>query len=382
MGYKEDFNEAQNPKYENSAKYIWDSIYKIYGESINLCSILPLARIIINAIKMEFRKGIYVSILSLEPPFDNSIKNYLDYLNEHWLDQYLNEHLPLILASPDKFKLVLNAYSNVLKEISPKNIHLIDGGNFDSDFDLWFLSNYNTSMLNKRIYRTNGNSNEWFIDNSICKEENFIIKDVAYIWKPVDGISRAVFLDGHWGILNTLTGKVIHLPLHIQSLSDFKHELSCYYDEEQKAYGYLDFKGKIIISPKFSERADFIYNDTEDSNERFIAFTRYTHAVWYSLTHDKSILEPWDDKEDECRGKFMEINGIEGIISIKRDGGLTNNFQKLYDKQIKAYYDKVDRKRNQEESENFWRSINRNIGDEEDNIMGALGNGYGDIYGF
>lgn len=387
MTYEEKRAEARKPIYREYAKIIWTKTYVLFKTDFEY-EISTIARNILSSIEMESKYNISYSIFEVIPlvSFDEKKKfmqAYIDQLSS--ITSYKFNPLKFIqdnidsICNGNKLNELISLFKSISDKIGKHLITFIDGAN---DIGLYHLTNYG-HVLSRRtaVKEACKDSCVWKIkckDNDIWGEKDIVLDDMTFVWPSYSGYSRFIDNYGRWGFLNVMENQRFYLPEYVHSVRDFICKRAAYLDNRNGLYGYIDTRGNIVIEPKYVKAMDFMCIQNQD-----IAVVQLPFEEEYKLSHDSN-------RKDICGDDvFMGITVFRGIVTIGLDGKFTSDIQAKYDEQKKMYYDRIKAKEDEEEArrreiENmnyFYDCLNDNS-EDEDSIMGAIGGGYGDIYGY
>ena len=193
------------------------------------------------------------------------------------------------------------------------------------------------------------------------------IPNAAYVWSEKQGLCRFITTKGQWGYIDTNTFTVILLPENIVMAHDF-----------------CDYRALVLASEEFAQEIDIRDNFPIDYNPyklywahidmRGNIIKKYTQASEYKDNIATVSLKEGDfwgfmnDIEQKYKNPYKNIE-----VDIM--GNPLPKYQQIINETLKNI---EEDKRNKELDSDFVGSDY----DDEESIMEALENGYGDIYGF
>lgn len=383
MTYTEVLEEVKNPIYKDSAKVIWDSTYDLFKDNFEIVDIYSISSSILESINKEILYNLDYSIFDLIRTSDAEIKHFLQvYINAITAANHNYNPLQFIQSNLDticigtKLKELICIFKGISLTIGKDRMYLINGA-YD-DGKLYFLMNYCIAKKNKITIKEIVNTKiKWRIklDSKQWHEDDIVLEDMSFVWPSHNGYSRFIDNNGNWGFINVIENKRYYMPDYVHSMRDYLCGRAVYLDSRNKLYGYIDVKGNILIEPKFRTAMDFIH-----------LYGRDIAAVEYSLHHQRE-LSTNPERMTLCGdAEYMGITIFKNLITIDLNGNFTPEIQAVYDEEKKKYFAKLAKEEETRKQEMQRRELMRIIStpdyDDEDQIMSAIGNGYGDIYGY
>ena len=284
------------------------------------------------------------------------------------MDKYTLRYYAHLFGQKSHLYHILRSYTE--KYELPKNkqdiMDFIRGSDFDRDrYD---------DFVTERIKDSEGESIQWYLKTLHGK--TILVPNAVFIWPESEGFFRFIDKNGKWGFVDSYTLKITMLPNNVVEMNDFKkcrarvlvgnmpitsikngYRLDFECGETDNLYwNYIDMRGVFINEKHYSSAEDF------DVSTAKVKMSQ-DGAYWGFMEFEKGIPCPYDN---------MEID-------------LLGNFTDECEKRLKESLSEVEKRKQEAKKKiaerRFFREINSGS-DDEDNIMGALGHGCGDIYGF
>lgn len=387
MTYEEKLQEVQKPIYKDSAKVIIDMAFSIFKDNLEPNDIYQLSlELLINLID-EYRLNLNESIFDIIELSDKTekerfVQNYINLISKDKIHKESVENQIIvkkihIICEQLKLNSLLTCIKEVVEKIGYKNISFVFGGyistswgNPDINFD--YLIRYTRSLNNKEVIKVpSSDSTIWKLQHNgeglWENEDDIILNNISYVWSPSCGYARFLDINGKWGFINVIDGRMHYMPENIVDLRDYYYGRAAYKDKETGLYGFVDKDGNVIICPKYIKVMDFMMLGSEQ-----VAVVQLSADEKYKLSHDFNRKTRWGEPMS------MNISIFRNPITINLNGDFTPDIQKVYNEEIRRYNDKVT----SEEIEKQMYLESKYQGDDEEDIMNALTHGCGDIYGF
>lgn len=236
------------------------------------------------------------------------------------------------------------------------------------------ISYGNYKHSHKEVIRKQNDTFDSFVfcvDDKYEAHENYYYKyvdfpDMACVWDFSEGYARCLTRSGQWGYIKEDDSVIILLPTDYVRVWDFhcgraKVELLGKWEgweNKQLAYGFIDLNLNLVIEAKYTSATKF--NNKVAFVQSEYCNKDYQIDVYGNVSEDFLELK----QETEKKTKEMEIE---------------------FQREIKELGEKIiaetEIKLREEETIKNNKPL-RYIGDPESEIMSALRNGDGDIYGF
>ena len=208
------------------------------------------------------------------------------------------------------------------------------------------------------------------IDNKISKE----IPDVAYIWAEQQGLCRFITTKGQWGYVDVNTFDVLLLPENVVVSHDFCDGRALIFASEKFAQrmeindGYFpDYNPQRFYMAHIDMRGNIIKQYVSASEYKDgVATVSLAEGIWWGFR---------DDVEDKFANPYTNIE-------VDVMGNPLPKYQSIIDETVKKVKEEKDLIEKEKRHRECVRDILRPDYDDEDSIMSALENGYGDVYGY
>lgn len=378
LSYEESYAEIRKPIYLESAKILWDKTYDLYKYDFKLADINELPSGILFCLDKETVFGMDISLFDIINL--NEANQKISFLNEYfaqlkkvpegykpYIPKFLEDNLEIICQST-KLNELMVTFKEVSDRVGKDLLLMIDGAYFNETCFL-HLSNYAIVKMNKIVIKERGeNGIRWRIKSRVQKywnDEDIVLDDIAFMWAPIGGYSRFLDKNSNWGFLDVVANQRYYMPENVNYIGDYVCERALFEDKNSGLYGYVDYKGIVVIEPKYVSATDFMR-----LRGNCIAVVKFTYAEECKMTKDPDRKDIFGDSQD------MGITIFKNLITIDINGNLTSDIQKQYEKELNIYKEKIRK----EESKKH--SINMFDCESDDDIIDALEGGFGDAFGF
>ena len=231
----------------------------------------------------------------------------------------------------------------------------------------YLRGNYFKRLFNDHITERINNtsySKGWSL--RLCSGREIRLKDASFVWQSCEGAFRFVTQHGSWGFVNDYTFEVIDLPPNIIQMYDFR----CYrsrvlicdnnkfsipsnnaitedFNPARLRWGYIDMRGKIISKKEYTNATDF---------DNFVATVSSSSLGWDFGGPNYGVKSPYS---------HYQIDVFENLTDKSKQ-------------EREDIYNEFEKRKNMAE---FYKQQNEG-GMDDDEIIGALSNGHGDIFGY
>jgi len=363
-----------DPKQE-AAKTLFNIMFDELAE-FNLSN-YELASLFVTLVAMSaisYEKGaqeqrgiLYFVDCSLEKCNQHEIEDACNCLE---MNKYALRYFAHIFGQNSHLSHILRSYTKTYE--LPKNKQdIMDfiSGYYDRD-------KYNDYVC-ERIKNSENNNLQWYL-KTLHEKTTIQVPNAVYIWPESEGFFRFIDKNGKWGFVDQYTLKITMLPDNVIEMNDFKkhrarvlvgnlpitsipHDNKPEFDVGQTDYLYWNFvdtSGNFINDKHYSYAEDF---DSSSCTAKVSMSQK--GAYWGFMTFEDEIPCPYDKMEIDLFGNFTDE------CEEKTNEALS-----------KAREWELKRKKRVAERR-FFKDLYSGS-DDEDNIMGALEHGNGDIYGF
>ena len=242
---------------------------------------------------------------------------------------------------------VLNTYS--LKYNFPQS-------RYEIRFFYDSLSQYLKQNLIAKVFNNHrikeSNSEGWSIktDDGLIK-----IEDAAYVWDIKEGAFRFVTKSGNWGFVLSDSHEIIYLPNNIIQMEDFNcFRARVLINDRNKNesfrvdgfWGYIDLRGNFVINETYEKASDFENNIATVSKINIVG----------EMGMDYCAKNP------------------DSNLQIDVFGNITEESLKKRDEIIKEGEERRKRAK--------WNEMMSGCGMGDEEIIDAISNGNGDIFGY
>ncbi len=365
LSYSETIKELEKPIYLEYAKGLWDICYHEFGDVVKTHrAIVSIAGLFVDFLETERRKDIDADLLSLlDKLSQDNIEHYYSLYESHFLQKRIAEHHQLI-CDISRVGPVLSFLKQAVEALGGKDyVFLLTGGYLD--FGPRPLYDYERSIL---VWDINRIVSQERIIWEMTNKEGITIRqsDIACIWGSLDGYYRFIDCFGRWGFLDIINNNRYYMPDEFYSIGDLCDGLAWFY-VQGKGYGYCDYKGDIIIPVKFKSACNF-----EWVKGQHIARVKYLFEYGPKFAHDYT-------KKTIC-GDPVEtgITALADELYIDESGHHLREYEELFRKQEKEYLERAPSITTS--TKKRYRSSNIDLSEED--IMGMISGGNGDILGF
>lgn len=387
LSLEEKEKEIEKDIYKTIAKNVFDACFHMYYNSSirNFDDIIHIAHIFFDCLEIESRSEIHGQLLSIrDGDIEDNLNSYLQEINERRHHTYSICFEPYLhyLLDVDKFLYILQVIDESVKLVGKDKMYFCTGGYLDNGPD--HLLNYYcdlTYLCIKRVMTPSGV--KWYM---ITREETRCLDDISCIWKPSSGFLRFIDNKGRWGFIEIFSKERYYMPnsyVYVGDLCENKAWFAIQDNKEDELacglnykFGYCNFKGEVLIDPKFSYAGDFHLEDGEA-----VATAIYIYEYGGCHEYDRSRRNSCGDS------KPTGITALSGLIKINESGTHTKEYEDLFQKQKKAYQELLEK----EDAENQriqklgrhsrrQRTFEDELNDDE--VMYLISRGGGDLLGF
>ena len=382
LSYEEKKAEIRKPIYLESAKILWDKTYDLYKYDFKLADIVELPSGILFCLDKETVFGIDISLFDIINLYETNQKT--SFLNTYfaqlkkvpegykpYIPEFLENNLEIICQST-KLNELMVTFKEVSDRVGKDLLLLIDEYIDETGFPFSFLFEYAMVKKNKKVIKERGeNGIRWRIKSRIQKywnDEDIVLDDMAFVWTPFGGYSRFLDKNSNWGFLDVVANQRYYMPENVNYIGDYVCERAVFEDKNSGLYGYVDYKGIVVIEPKYANATDFMWLRGDR-----IAVVEFTYAEKCKMTLDPERKDFLGYSQD------MGITIFNSLVTIDANGNLTPDLQKKYEEELNIYREKIRKEESKKHSTN---NINMFDCESDDDIIDAIEGGYGDVYGF
>ncbi len=283
--------------------------------------------------------------------------------------KFIENNLEIICQST-KLNELMVTFKEVSDRVGKDLLLMIDESYVDDNFfHSSILSKYAMVKMGKIAIKERGeNGIRWRIITCGPKywnDEDIVLDDMAFVWAPIGGYSRFLDKNSNWGFLDVVANQRYYMPENVNYIGDCVYDRAVFEDKNSGLYGYVDYKGIVVIEPKYVNATDFMWLRGDR-----IAVVKFTYAEMQKMTQDPERKDFLGYSQD------MGITIFNSLVTIDANGNLTPDLQKKYEEELSIYREKTM----MEELENHRTSKCDYVSD--DDIIDAIEGGYGDVYGF
>ena len=193
------------------------------------------------------------------------------------------------------------------------------------------------------------------------------IPEASYIWGEKEGMCRFITKDGRWGYIDTYTLEYFLLAYNIVNANDFSN-----------------YRALVFTSNEFAQEIDI--------NDSFMVDYNPYKLCWAHIDMRGNIIKKYT-KATEYKDNVAIVNledgdwwGFMDKIQAKYENPYKNIKVDIFGNPLPKYQQNIDDTNRKIEKEKrhkeFMRDIFRPDYDDEETIMRALRNGYGDEFGY
>ena len=379
LSYEERNAEIKKTIYFESAKILWDKTYDLYKDVFKLSDIEKLTSCILYCLDKETEFSMDICLFDIINLYETN--QIISFLNTYFAQlkkipegydpytlKFLEDNLEIICQST-KLNELMVTFKEVSDRVGKDLLLMIDKTYVDKfGFPYSILSEYIIVKIHKKVIKERGgNGIRWRIisyDPKYWNEEDIVLDDMAFVWAPIGGYSRFLDKNSNWGFLDVIANQRYYMPENVNHIGDCFCNRAVFEDKNSGLYGYVDYKGIVVIEPKYVNATDFMWLRGDR-----IAFVKFSYEEKCKFTKDPKRIDIFGDSED------MGITIFDSFVTIDDTGKLTPDFQKKYEEELSIYREKIMK-------EESIKHSNKCDYVSDDDIIDAIEGGYGDVYGF